>query len=86
MTLGSDLNTAIDSQDYTSAIQLVAENVRRDRRTLSEPTVKRWLGLSFRSLFISATAADAAAGYILTSNSVNVPSLVSDMLCRTQLV
>ena len=56
-----EIQSLFDAGDYDALIAAVRTGVADDPRTLTDPTVKKWLGLRWRDLFLKAAMTDEAA-------------------------
>jgi hypothetical protein len=56
-----NLDALIDSGEYLSVIAAVKHFVKEDRSAFTHPAIRRWCGLRWRALFVSASIADPVA-------------------------
>ena len=56
-----EIQSLFDAGDYDTLIATLRTQVTDDPRTLTDPTVKKWLGLRWRDLFLKAAMTDEAA-------------------------
>lgn len=61
MSVVAEFEQALTAGHYEQAIAWLKQQVAKDRRILTEPAVKAWLGRRWRNLFVQAASQDKAA-------------------------